>query len=87
MKVSLISAAILGLLGANALAAAASRPVALHCGHVFDANTGKIRGETTILIENNRITSLQDGHVLPETVHTEYDMLRTSRSCSMSTLS
>ena len=75
MKIRLISTAILGLLGANAMAAGAgSGPVALHCGHVFDANTGKMRGETTILIENDRITSLQDGHVPGKTERPEIDM-------------
>lgn len=75
MTLRLISTAVLGLLGANLMAAApGSGPVALHCAHVFDANAGKMRGETTILIENDRITSLLDGHVVPKTLQAEYDM-------------
>ncbi|MFZ1390430.1 MAG: amidohydrolase family protein [Dokdonella sp.] len=67
MTLRLISAAILGLLGANALAAeATSRPIALHCAHVFDATTGKMRGETTLVIESGRIKSMQAGNVAVE---------------------
>ena len=75
MTFRLISTAILGLLGANAIAAApGSGATAVHCAHVFDANTGKMRGETTILIENDRITSMLDGHALPKPVQAEYDL-------------
>ncbi len=75
MTLRLISATILGLLGTSAMAAASgSGPVALHCAHVFDANSGKMRGETTILIENDRITSLLDGHVVPKTLQADYDL-------------
>ncbi len=67
MKVQLISAAILGLLGANAKAIEATPSlIVLHCAKVFDSTSGTMRGETTILIENGRITSMLDGHVSPE---------------------
>ena len=74
MTFRLITAAILGLLGASAIAAeTTSGPTALHCAKVFDANSGKMRGETTILIENGRITSMLDGHVVPEKLQADYN--------------
>lgn len=75
MTLRLISAAILGLLSASATAATTGTgPTVLHCAHVFDAKTGKMRGETTILIENGRITSLLDGHVAPDNLQSELNI-------------
>ena len=34
---------------------------ALHCGHLFDANTGKLVGETTIVTNGKRITEVKPG--------------------------
>ena len=74
MNIRLITAAILGLLGANAMAAeAAPGPIVLHCAKVFDSTSGTMRGETTILIENGRISSMLDGHVSPEKRQAEYN--------------
>ena len=48
-------------------AASAAEPTAgltaLHCAHAFDANSGRMLGATTIIIENRRIRSVQSGHV------------------------
>lgn len=47
--------------------AGAAEPVAgltaLHCAHAFDANSGRMLGATTIIIEGQRIRSVQTGHV------------------------
>jgi imidazolonepropionase-like amidohydrolase len=74
MKLRLTTVAVLFLLGASAMAAeTASRPIVLHCAKVFDANSGKMRGETTILIENGRISSMLDGHVVPKDLQADYN--------------
>src|SRR5690606_29612805 len=42
--------------------AATSNPVqALHCERLFDARSGRVLGEHTILVEDGRIRSLQPG--------------------------
>ncbi|HET9032052.1 MAG TPA: amidohydrolase family protein [Dokdonella sp.] len=75
MTSRLICAAAFGLLGASAMAApVATGPVVLHCAKVFDSNSGKMRGETTILIENGRISSMLDGHVVPEKLQADYNI-------------
>ena len=77
MKLRLLTAGMLGLLGANANAmadTAASGPVVVHCAHLFDANSGTMRGETTILIDNERISALLDGHVVPEKLQAEFNV-------------
>ncbi len=35
----------------------------LHCGHVFDAGTGRLLGETSIVVRGERIESVQTGAV------------------------
>src|SRR4051794_37702559 len=40
----------------------ASTPYAIHCGHLFDANTGKLLGETTIVTDGKRIKEVKAGH-------------------------
>ncbi len=39
----------------------APTPVALHCGHLFDANAGKLLGETTIITDGKRIKDVKAG--------------------------
>jgi imidazolonepropionase-like amidohydrolase len=36
-------------------------PYALHCGHLFDANAGKLLGETTIVTDGKRIKEVKPG--------------------------
>ena len=36
-------------------------PYALHCGHLFDANTGKLLGETTVITDGKRIKDVKPG--------------------------
>ncbi len=75
MTIRLISVAIFGLLGASSMAAeTASGPTVLHCAKVFDSSNGKMRGETTILIENGRITSMLDGHVVPKQLNADINI-------------
>jgi len=56
--------AILLLLGA-ALPATAAETVALHCGQLFEARSGRVLGEHTILVEDGRIRSVQPGRAAP----------------------
>jgi imidazolonepropionase-like amidohydrolase len=42
---------------------AAATPIALHCGHLFDASTGKLLGESTIVIDGKRIKEVRPGRV------------------------
>jgi imidazolonepropionase-like amidohydrolase len=53
-------------LAAPAIAAEPVQPtptpvVALHCGHLFDANTGKLLGETTVITDGKRIKEVKPG--------------------------
>jgi imidazolonepropionase-like amidohydrolase len=64
MKFRLIAAVAASL--ASTVCAAADFPAALtalHCAHAFDASSGKLLGATTIIIENQRIRSVEAGHV------------------------
>jgi imidazolonepropionase-like amidohydrolase len=64
MNLRLIAAVAASL--ANTVCAAADFPVALtalHCAHAFDASSGKMLGATTIIIENQRIRSVEAGNV------------------------
>jgi imidazolonepropionase-like amidohydrolase len=55
------------ILAAHTMAAEPLQPapsssvVAIHCGHLFDANTGKLVGETTIVTDGKRIKELKPG--------------------------
>jgi len=43
--------------------AAAPAPVSLvHCGHLFDSGSGRLLGETSIVVRGERIESVQAGH-------------------------
>lgn len=39
--------------------------IALQCEHAFDANTGKLLGATTIVVEGARIKSIENGRTTP----------------------
>jgi len=39
--------------------------IALLCGHLIDAQAGKLRGETTVVIEGGRIRAVMSGHAVP----------------------
>jgi imidazolonepropionase-like amidohydrolase len=49
--------------------------VAIRCGHLVDAEAGKVLGETTVLIQGKRFGSIVAGHHPPEGV-TEIDLSR-----------
>ncbi|TWT17581.1 amidohydrolase family protein [Luteimonas marina] len=55
------------LLACTALPAFAADPVALHCERLFDARSGKVLGEHTIVVEDGRIRSVLPGRAkLPD---------------------
>ena len=56
----------------------ASAPVAkvVHCGHLFDAVSGRMLGETSIVVRGERIESVQAGHIAPPAdVQAVYDLV------------
>ena len=56
----------------------ASAPVAkvVHCGHLFDAASGRMLGETSIVVRGERIESVQAGHIAPPAdVQAVYDLV------------
>jgi imidazolonepropionase-like amidohydrolase len=54
------------LLPAHAGDPAASVPATmLHCSHLFDANSGKVLGETSIVVQGDRIASVRGGRATP----------------------
>ena len=60
----LTCAAILCATGTHALGQEPmTGPIALHCDHVFDADSGKLLGKTTIIIDGQRIRSVEAGDV------------------------
>ncbi|TYT27348.1 amidohydrolase family protein [Luteimonas viscosa] len=62
-----LSVASLALAASTALPALAADPVALHCERLFDARSGKVLGEHTIVVEDGRIRSLLPGRAkLPD---------------------
>ncbi|WP_202844091.1 metal-dependent hydrolase family protein [Luteimonas saliphila] len=62
-----LSVASLALAASAALPALAADPVALHCERLFDARSGKVLGEHTIVVEDGRIRSLLPGRAkLPD---------------------
>jgi imidazolonepropionase-like amidohydrolase len=50
------------LLLSATLPALAADPVALHCERLFDARSGRVLGEHTIVVEDGRIRSVVPGH-------------------------
>ncbi len=45
----------------GAPAGGTATPLALHCGHLFDAVAGRLLGETTIVVEGHRIREVRAG--------------------------
>ncbi len=41
--------------------AAPAQSTMLHCGHLFDSGSGKLQGQTSILVQGDRIASVQAG--------------------------
>jgi imidazolonepropionase-like amidohydrolase len=60
---SLAAAVAASLLVTTAFAAenAAPTPVVLHCGHLIDTEAGKLLGESTVVIEGERIKEVREG--------------------------
>ena len=53
----------------------ASSPVSLvHCGHLFDSASGRLQGETSIVVRGDRIESVQPGHAALPAGATEIDL-------------
>jgi imidazolonepropionase-like amidohydrolase len=52
---------VLAVCLAAALPASAAELSAVHCGHLFDPVAGKLLGETTIVVDGERIQSVQAG--------------------------
>ena len=47
-------------------APALSDPIALHCGKLFDSQSGKLRGPSTVMVSDKRITQVIDGYSILE---------------------
>jgi imidazolonepropionase-like amidohydrolase len=43
----------------------ATKPIALHCGHLVDSQAGVLLGETTVVIEGTRIRAVTPGSAVP----------------------
>ena len=70
-----IVVALASLFSASALAEevaskAESQTTAVFCANAFDARTGKLSGETTLIIDQGRIQSVQAGRSAPAGMHT-----------------
>lgn len=60
--VSIALAAAAGAFAAPALAAAVpAEPLALHCGKLFDARSGKVLGARTVVVRDGKIEQVLDG--------------------------
>ncbi len=60
--VSIALAAATGAFAAPALAAAVpAEPLALHCGKLFDARSGKVLGARTVVVRDGKIEQVLDG--------------------------
>jgi imidazolonepropionase-like amidohydrolase len=44
----------------------ATKPIALHCGHLVDSQAGVLLGETTVVIEGTRIRAVTPGSAVPQ---------------------
>ena len=60
-----LALALAALPAAHAQEAAATAPTAsvLHCGHLFDSASGRLQGETSIVVRGERIESVQAGRI------------------------
>ena len=65
----LLVLALIATIGSAAVAQTPTAPapslVALQCGHTFDATSGKLLGETTILVDGKRIKTIETGRSTP----------------------
>ncbi|MBW8808265.1 MAG: amidohydrolase family protein, partial [Lysobacter sp.] len=62
LAVSIALAAATGAFAAPALAAAVpAEPLALHCGKLFDARSGKVLGARTVVVRDGKIEQVLDG--------------------------
>lgn len=43
----------------------ATKQIAVHCGHLIDTQAGKLLGETTVVVDGNRISAVAAGHQAP----------------------
>jgi imidazolonepropionase-like amidohydrolase len=60
-----LGACALGCADAGAQAPALPARVAVHCGHLLDTEAGRLLGETTVVIEGKRVSSVMSGHQSP----------------------
>lgn len=69
MKIRLVAAIVAVLVAGSAPAPARSdagpHTVAVQCGHLLDVVAGRMRGATTVIVQGQRIQSLQPGAVAP----------------------
>jgi imidazolonepropionase-like amidohydrolase len=69
MQIRLIALALASLFSATAVAAEVAdtspQSSAVICSSVFDAKSGKLSGETTLIIEQGRIKAVQSGRAVP----------------------
>ncbi|KAF1721129.1 amidohydrolase [Pseudoxanthomonas wuyuanensis] len=61
MESAMSRATLAALLSVLALPAAAAEPVALHCGKLFDARSGRVLGPHTVVVRDGRIDQLISG--------------------------
>ena len=59
----LLSAALHTAVAAETPAAPAPTASVLHCGHLFDSASGRLQGETSIVVRGERIESVQAGRI------------------------
>lgn len=65
MRFFLAAVLTLMTLTLEATAADGVKQLAVHCGHLIDTQAGKLLGETTLVIEGNRIRSVAGGYRVP----------------------
>jgi imidazolonepropionase-like amidohydrolase len=65
MRFFLAAVLTLMTLTLGATAADGVKQLAVHCGHLIDTQAGKLLGETTLVIEGNRIRSVAGGYRVP----------------------
>jgi len=58
-----LSAFVLPAFAADAPVSAAAAVSVLHCGHLFDSGSGRLLGETSIVVRGERIESVQPGAI------------------------
>jgi len=63
----LLSAALHTAIAAETPATSAPTASVLHCGHLFDSASGRLQGETSIVVRGERIESVQAGRIATPT--------------------